>query len=187
MRKNIKILLIVAVIIILLLIPAIVFADLIRIPLDRNTVVNDEERREEKMEEKAIILNQLEAEKSVTNQSSVQVENKTNSITSQYNSTEQELTDEQQEIKDIIDKYSDKKFDKFITEIMNEALTKHLDSDVNPIFDTEVEFYQTIVNIIKTKPITNDEEEVLKQVLKDSLSKMKFNEELKTEVNSVLE
>lgn len=180
--KNIKIILIILIGIVLLVIPALVLADNgIKIPfipfIDPH--IEEAEREQNLLEEKAMIANQL-------------MESNTIDMSSEKSSEPLEIPnntdtkEKENRIKKIIDKYYKEEFAEIEQRIEQESESKGLDNE-HPMFDAEIELFELIVKIIETKPLSDDEIADLKELLNDNLDRIQAYENLKQKVMKVLE
>lgn len=177
MKKSTKIILITLIGIILLIIPVIVLAENgIKIPFIPYTdpYIEEEARKQNLIEEKAMIINQL-AELNVE------------SINSEKSSQQLEIPNDTQaneienKIKEILNKYSKNKFVEIEKKIEQESSTKGLDNE-HSMFDSEVELFELIVEIMETKDLSSDEESVLKELLNDNLDRIQAYDDLNQKV-----
>lgn len=182
MKKSTKIILITLIGIILLIIPVIVLAENgIKIPFIPYTdpYIEEEARKQNLIEEKAMIINQL-------------AESNVESINSEKSSQQLEIPNDTQanekenKIKEILNKYSKNKFVEIEKKIEQESSTKGLDNE-HPMFDSEVELFELIVEIMETKDLSSDEESVLKELLNDNLDRIQDYDDLNQKVLHILQ
>ena len=181
MKKRKKILLIIVIIgIILLAIPVIITANnIIRIPVDIG-YYDEEEERANKLIEKEIMMNELKSNLDLYSESTTTTNSTQESINVQNVEKDNE---EENEVRQIINKFYKKELDEIISKIEKQEGI----SDNKSISNAEIELYNLILDIINNKNISNEEKDILKEVLKDNLYKIRNNGVLNEKVNSVLQ